>query len=161
MWKVAVLVFWEGKYSTSGGAGLYTLWPKVRNAGQYCSFTVGDYKGTFLQEVHVPPWELVRFVNHWLRKKWDHSSVWKFPRRTSVDWRSFCSEVTEHWFANQESIGGPEITVEIGETLIVKKVQQRPCFGPGLAIWGDSENQEFVPLVVERPVQEARQSHWH
>lgn len=45
----------------------------------------------------------------------------KISSRTSVDWRSFCSEVTDFWFTEQESIGGPGIVVEIDETLIVRR----------------------------------------
>ena len=44
---------------------------------------------------------------------------------TSVDWRSFCSEVTEWWFGNQDSIGGEGIEVEIDETLFVKRKYDR------------------------------------
>ena len=39
--------------------------------------------------------------------------------RTSVDWRSFCSEVTDTWFNNQDSFGGEGVEVDIDETLIV------------------------------------------
>ena len=39
--------------------------------------------------------------------------------RTSVDWRSFCSEVMDTWFNNQDSIGGEGVEVESDETVIV------------------------------------------
>ena len=41
--------------------------------------------------------------------------------RTSVDWRSFCSEVTDFWFSEQESIGGSGVICEVDETLIVRR----------------------------------------
>ena len=44
--------------------------------------------------------------------------------KTSVDWRSFCSEVAEQWFKNQESIGGSGLEVEIDETLISRRKYQ-------------------------------------
>ena len=41
--------------------------------------------------------------------------------RTLVDWRSFCSEVTDTWFNNQDSIGGEGVEVEIDKTVIVHR----------------------------------------
>ena len=41
--------------------------------------------------------------------------------RTSVDRRSFCSEMTDTWFNNQDSVGGEGIQVEIDETVIVRR----------------------------------------
>ena len=39
--------------------------------------------------------------------------------RTLVDWWSFCWEVTDTWFNNQDSIGSEGVEVEIDETVIV------------------------------------------
>ena len=41
--------------------------------------------------------------------------------RTSLDWRSFCSEVTDTWFNNHDSIGSKGVEVEIDETEIVRR----------------------------------------
>ncbi|GFS07560.1 hydrolase TatD [Elysia marginata] len=41
------------------------------------------------------------------------------------DWRSFCSEVTERWFSNQDPIGGVGVEVEVDETLIVQRKYER------------------------------------
>ena len=45
--------------------------------------------------------------------------------KTSVDWRSFCSEVCSNWFLNQEQIGGEGVEVEIDETQFVRKKYER------------------------------------
>ena len=89
-----------------------------------CSFTISDFKGSFLHNTNIPPWKIVLFVNHYLSHVWDHRVMLEclnISSRTSVDWRSFCSEVTDAWFQNQDSIGGEGVEVEIGETLIVRR----------------------------------------
>lgn len=76
----------------------------------------------------LPACKILVFINHFLSHNWDHNTVVRgleISRRTSVDWRSFCSEVTENWFENQSSIGGPEIEVEIDETLITRRKYNR------------------------------------
>ena len=109
--------------------------PKTKKR-RLCGFRVSDNKGTFLDNAHLPPWKIVLFINHWVSKLWDHKTVIDnlgISTRTSVDWRSFCSEVTDHWLENQDSIGGDGIFVEIDETLLVKRKYER---GRGLAqIW--------------------------
>lgn len=89
---------------------------------RYCNFTTSDYKGTFLQDCRIPPWKIILFVNHWLSKHWDHATrvkCLKISTKTSVDWRSFCSEVTDFWFSEQEAIGGANVIVKIDDTLVV------------------------------------------
>ena len=101
--------------------------PKTKKR-RYCDFSTSDYKGTFLQNSSIPAWKVILFVNHWLSNNWNHKMVikcLKFSTRTSVDWRSFCSEVTDFWFTNQQSIGGPGVLVEIDETLIVRRKYER------------------------------------
>ena len=44
---------------------------------------------------------------------------------TSVDWRSFCSEVTDYWIENQSAISGPGIIVEIDEIFIIRRNYER------------------------------------
>lgn len=91
---------------------------------RYCDFSISDSKGTFFQGVNLPLWKVVVFVNHWLSPHWDHHTVIHclgISSKISVDWRSFCSEVTEFWFQHQEAIGGPDTVVEIDETLIVRR----------------------------------------
>ena len=53
-------------------------------------------------------------MNHWVSKLWDHHTVidsLEISPNTSVDWRSFCSEIAEYCFENQEQIGGDGIIV--------------------------------------------------
>ena len=85
-----------------------------------CGYSISDYSGTFLQNTHLKPWQVLLFINHFLHHNWDHKTVVEniqISRPTSVDWRSFCSEVTDYWFEEQcTTIGGPGIEVEIDET---------------------------------------------
>ena len=93
-----------------------------------CGFAIQDRKGTFLEDARIPAWKIILFVNHFLSHLWDHRTVTKnlgISMKTSVDWRSFCSEVAEQWFKNQESIGGSGLEVEIDETLISRRKCQR------------------------------------
>lgn len=87
-----------------------------------CVFSVSDYRDTFLHHVNLAPWKVVLFVNHWLTRGWSPAQVTKCLRIshcTSYDWRFICSQVTDCWFENQESIGGEGVVVEIDKTLLV------------------------------------------
>lgn len=121
---------------------------------RYCDYSVSDFNGTFLENTKVPAWKIILFVNHWLSKHWDHSTVIKclsITSHTSVDWRSFCSEVTDFWFTNQKCIGGPGIVVEIDETLIVRRKYERGRVLSQVWLFGGIERltkKKFVvPLV--------------
>lgn len=133
--------------------GRWTKIAKTKKRRQ-CNFTTSDYKGTFLDGTHLKPSEIVCFVNHWLKKKWNHDTVLhclNWAPSTSVDWRSFCSEVTEWWFDNQDSIGGEGIEVEIDETLFVKRKYNRGRMPRQLWAFGGIERVSkmcfIVPLV--------------
>ena len=81
-----------------------------------CVFSTSDFKGTFVEQTHLPVWKIL--------KTWDHQTVIEclsMSSRTSTDWRSFCSEVTMSWMETQQSIGGPGVIVEIDETLLVRR----------------------------------------
>ena len=73
--------------------------------------------------------------------------------RTSVDWRSFCSEVTQYWFDNQQSIGGEGVEVEIDETLITHRKYERGRTLKQCWLFGGIERTSklffVVPLVEE------------
>lgn len=89
-----------------------------------CDFSVSDYKDTFLHGSSVPPWKVVLFVNHWLSKLWDHSTVvrcLKISPATSHSYQALCYCITDHWFDNQPSVGGPGQVVELDKTNIHKK----------------------------------------
>lgn len=55
-------------------------------------------------------------------------------KTTSVDWRSFCSEVTQYWLQNQNSIGGADVIVEINETLLVRQKCNKQAVESGVAL---------------------------
>ena len=132
--------------------GSYVI-PKKKKRWR-CDFSTSDNKGTFLQNVSVAPWKVLVFVNHWISHHWDHKTVTKglgLSLVTSVDWRSFCSEVAENWLSNQNTIGGPGIVVEIDETLIVCRKYERGRVLSQLWLFGGiervSKKKFVVPLV--------------
>ena len=62
--------------------------------------------------------------------------------KTSVDWRSFCSEVCYNWFLNQEQIGGEGVEVEIDETQFVRRKYERGRLLNDIWLFGGIERQE-------------------
>ena len=123
-----------------------------------CTFAVADFHNTFLDNSRLPPWKIILFVNHFLSHLWDHKTVTEclgISPAFSVDWRSFCSEVTEAWFKEQEPIGGENIQVEIDETCIVRRKHERGrLITKQLWLLGGIERETkrrfVVPLTAER-----------
>ena len=67
---------------------------------------------------------------------------------TSVDWRSFCCEVTDYWFANQEAIGGVGIEVELHEILKSRRKYGRGHSG-GFKVGGArGKTKKGAPLMT-------------
>ena len=133
--------------------GRYRKLPKKKRSKQ-CNFSVSDFKGTFLEGTHLPAWQLVLFCNHWLQKQWDHATVFEclqWSPNTSVDWRSFCSEVTLDWLKNQQPIGGDGVIVEIDETYFVKRKNNKGRNLSSVWLFGGIErvtkNKFIVPLL--------------
>ena len=89
-----------------------------------CSYSISKFTGTFMERSKLPAYKIVLFVNIFVRKHFSHDIVienLQINKSTSVDWRSFCSEVCENWLHHQEPIGGENVVVEIDETLMVKR----------------------------------------
>ena len=78
---------------------------------RWCNYCVSDFHGTFLEGTHLQAWQIVCFVYYWVQKQFVHDIALRnlqISYHTSVDWRSFCSEVCDYWFKNQEPIGGKD-----------------------------------------------------
>ena len=123
----------------------------IQNTRKSCGFSVSDRKGTFLDRIRFPPWKMVLFVNHFLSRYWDHKGVMEslhLSSATSVDWRSFCCEVTDYWFANQEAIGGVGVEVEIDETLISRRKYGRGRMRKQIWLFGGIERVSKRRFVV-------------
>ena len=130
--------------------GRYRKIPKKKLKKQ-CSYSVSLYKGTFLDRTHLPPWEIGLFINHWLDKSFKHSTIFKclhWSRHTSVDWRSFCSEVTVNWLHNQDPIGGPGIIVEIDETFFCKRKYGRGRMLSDVWLFGGIERVSKRKFII-------------
>lgn len=119
-----------------------------------CVFSVSDYRDTFLHHVNLGPWKVVLFVNHWLSRGWSHRGVQaclRISHCTSYDWQFFCSQVTDTWFENQESIGGKGVVVEIDKTLLV---HEAPSGQTKVWLFGgverDSKKSFTVPILVPK-----------
>ncbi|RUS71031.1 hypothetical protein EGW08_021202 [Elysia chlorotica] len=72
---------------------------------------------------------------------------------TIVDWRSFCSEVTNEWYRKQAQIGGPDVVVEIDETLITRRKYNRGRLSTQIWPFGGiervSKRKFLVPLTCD------------
>ena len=130
--------------------------PKNKKKRIRCDFTISRYNGTFLAASHLEPWQILLFVCEWLRKHFNHNQVQEnlnITRPTSVDWRSFCSEVVEFWFKNQDPIGGPGQVVEVDETLIARRKYNRGRVVQQVWLFGGIERvgkkRFVVPLLGE------------
>lgn len=120
----------------------------------HCGFTVSDKKGTFLERTRVPAWKLILFVNNFLSYSWCHKTVTHnldISLTTSVDWRSFCSEITDAWIRNQTPIGGVGVQVEIDETLLVRRKYNRGRIVKQIWLFGGiervSKRSFIIPLL--------------
>ena len=94
-----------------------------------CGYKISDNSGTFLGQVRIPAWKVVLFAHSWLKKFYSVQLIknnLNLSDTTIVDFRSFCSEVTDFWLDyNLEPIGGPGIVVELDETVCVKRKYNR------------------------------------
>ena len=119
-----------------------------------CNFKISIYNGTFISGSHMSAFQVILFINAWLQKDFSHHIVidnLKISPNTSVDWRSFCSEVTDNWFKKQKPIGGQQICVEIDETLITKRKYNRGRNLEQVWLFGgierSSKKRFVVPLI--------------
>ena len=135
--------------------------PKTKKR-RYCNFIVSDYTGTFLSSTNLEPWKVLLFIITFCDHTWNHKTAitnLEILANTSVDWRSFCSEVTDAWFSDQKLIGGVGVEVEIDETLIARRgrvVKQVWLFGGiervskerfVVALTGDGDKRDKATLV--------------
>lgn len=126
------------------------LIPKTKKR-KYCNFSIADANGTFLENTRISCWKLLLFVNHFLSNLWDHRTVREnldLCGHSTVNWRSFCSEVCVHWLQNQEPIGGEGVAVEIGDTLIVRRNIKRKRVFTTIRLFGGIERVSKHSFVV-------------
>ena len=107
--------------------------------------------------------KILGFIVLWLDKDFKHRRAIQnlnISVKTSVDWRSFCCEVTEAWLDRQPPIGGQDVIVEIDETLIVRRKYNVGRQVPQLWLFGGiervSKKRFIVPLVDDKNQPEAR-----
>ncbi|XP_063613495.1 uncharacterized protein LOC134786772 [Penaeus indicus] len=132
--------------------GAYRKIAKTKRRKQ-CYFSVSDFKGSFLSGAKIEPYKVICFANHWLSKQWDYQTVREclgISVATGAAWQKYCSEVTEHWLDNQEPIGGPDIVVDIDETLFGKLKYEKGKSLSQIWVFGgierDSKNYFIFPL---------------
>ena len=130
--------------------------PKTKKR-KLCGFSVSQFKGTFLSQARIKPSKLLVFICYFLSKNWNHQTLieeLEISSKTSVDWRSFCSEVCEKWFYDQKPIGGPGKKVEIDETCIVKRKYNRGRVLNQVWLFGgierESKERFIIPLLGEK-----------
>lgn len=61
---------------------------------------------------------------------------------TSVNWRSFCSEVCQFWLENVQKLAGPGVEVEIDETVIARRKYNRGRLMKTVWLWRDRKSLE-------------------
>lgn len=135
-----------------------------RQRPKECGYSVSMYKNTFLDNCKLPPWKVLLYVNHFLTDLWSHKVIMEnlnISLTTSIDWRSFCSEVCIHWLDNnQEQIGGPGISVEIDETVLVRRKYRRGRLIRTIWLFGGIERETkktfLIPLSSECGEEERR-----
>ena len=130
---------------------------KYKKLTKQCTFVVSKFKGTFLEKSKIDSWKILNFINLFVRKQFCHSRVrenLKICQKSSVDWRSFCSEVCEHWIDQQTPIGGEGKIVEIDETLICRRKYNRGRELCQVWVFGGIERETkklfLVPLIDQR-----------
>ena len=115
-----------------------------------CTFSAADTKGTFISS-SIPKWKILLFINHFVSHLWDHKTVvtcLDISYKSSIDWRSFCSEVCQYWFQNQEQIGGEGVEVEIDETQFVRRKYERGRAVRDIWLFGGIERVAKKRFVV-------------
>lgn len=125
--------------------------PKSKKKRKRCDFSVSDFKGTFLDNVHIHTWKVLCFINKWCDKRFTHGNAVRdlsISPTTSVDWRSFCSEVCENWLHHQQPIGGPGQSVEIDETLITTRKYNVGRLPKQVWLFGGIERESKKRFVV-------------
>ncbi|XP_068204366.1 uncharacterized protein [Palaemon carinicauda] len=127
--------------------------PKSKKRIQ-CTFSISDYKGTFLDNCHSEPWKLILFANLWLQKSFSHTSIMQnlnLASETSVRWRMLCSEVAEYFVDIQPPIGGTDIIVEVDECKLGYYKNDSGSDDNGVSVFGGIErvSKRFfaVPLI--------------
>ena len=122
-----------------------------------CNFSISDFHGTFLDNCHISPWKILLFINCWLHKRFTHSEIYHnldFSPQSSINWRSYCSEVTLNYFENQPKIGGPGVIVEIDESKFGKSKYNRGRYVEGVWVFGCIERvskKKFLFPLLEDP----------
>ena len=131
--------------------------PKNKKRSKVCPFAISRFKGTFLDNTKLEPWQVLVFVNIFVTKEFSHKRVVRnvhISLKSSIDWRSFCSEVCQNYLDHQEPIGGEGVIVEIDETLIVKRKYNRGRVLAQTWIFGGiervSKKRFLVPLIDQR-----------
>lgn len=137
----------------------YTVIAKMKRKKQY-HYCIFDNSGTFLEGSHLLPWQLALFVNHWVQKKWNHKTFMRclgWSEHTTVDWRSFCSEVMMAWLNKEQPIGGEGIVVQIDETFFVKKKYEQDRQLSDVWMFSGIQRELNKKFIVPLPVHQDNQ----
>lgn len=87
-----------------------------RSRKKVCSFNVSERKGTFLDQVHLKPSEVLLITTLFLSKPRAFRDIvfhLDIHTEAAVNWTSYCYKVCEFWVDQQPELGGPGVIVEI------------------------------------------------
>lgn len=123
--------------------------------------------GSFFEKSKLPLTESMLFLHLWAKGYTEKliREDFDFSGPTIVDWSRFCRELCVHYFETSSAIiGGPGSTVEIDETLAVKRKHERGrllragwLFG-GIERRTDGQFRCFLRMVYDRSADHL--THW-
>lgn len=120
-----------------------------------CGYTSSMFKGTWLENTTIKPWQVLQVMNFFLQNNFTqrfYEHEIQLNSKTVVAWKNFCSAVCMDLMNNQAAIGGPGIIVEIDESKFGKRLSEGGVEG-GIWVFGGIERvtkKKFVVPVEER-----------
>lgn len=125
---------------------------KQKKAAKKCNFSISYRHGTFFAGTHLELWQVLGFVDLWLKKmQLNHISslLDDVTEKSLVDWSSFCREVTfDGMIHNAQPLGGSGRTVEIDESKFGKRKYNRGHRVEGKWVFGGVERESGTCFMI-------------
>ena len=123
-----------------------------------CKAKVSIRRGSFFEKSHLQLWQIFAFTNLWsascgsargLRNTEIQSNLEIGSPRIVVDWNAFCRDVCIDYFVeNPVQLGGAGVTVQIDESIFVKRKYHRGRFRKEQWVFGAYEPHTKRGLLV-------------
>lgn len=122
-----------------------------------CGFAVSRDKGSFLESTKLEPWQIAGFINLWRDSSFCYSIASRnlnINKITFLNLKSLCGTISGNWLHHQDPIGGEGITVDIDETLILKKEEIQGHVAPQIWLIGGIERESGKRFIIPPPAPE-------